>query len=234
MARVVLDRGERFLAERGRMVGMSDGAVVSTRMWGNPVRGMQRRLTRSGGMMINEYRGKGHGSEVLLAAERPGDIEPVELREGGLMVQPGSFLGSDGSVRTRGAWAGMAALLTGERGYFLRCAGDGLVLVSGFGAIHVMELGPDEGCVVERGCVVAYDCSVKFTVGRMGTLLNALLMRRLVTGKFRGPGRVLVETRNEGYFGRWLRGRLPELVAEVDVGAERGPQAADTVRTRRR
>ena len=210
MARVLLDRGERFWARRGGMVGMNGNVVMTTRLWGNPLRGFQRRLTGVGGFLANRFGGRDHGAELLLASSKPGGIEPMEVRGRGLMVRPACFLGSGPAVVTRGGWAGLGAVLTGEGGFFLRCRGDGVVLVSGFGGLHLLELAEGEDWVVERGCVVAFDRSVRFTAGRMGTLVNALLMRRLLTGHFRGPGRVLVQTRNEAYFGRWLAGSLPE------------------------
>ena len=221
MARVLLDRGERFWVRRGGMVGMNDNALITTRFWGSPLRGFQRRLTGCGGFLANRFRGRRHGAEVLLASGKPGGIEAMELRGRGLVVRPECFLGSAERVRTRGAWAGLAAVITGEGGFFLRCAGEGVVLVSGFGGLHLLELEEGETWVVERGCVVAFDRSVRFTAGRMGTLVNALLMRRLLTGHFRGPGRVLVQTRNEGYFGRWLARSLPEW--EGEAGGEAVP-----------
>ena len=225
MARVLLDRGETMLVERGAMVGMSDDMEMSTGIWGNPLRGLQRRMTRSGGFLINQFSGAEHGSEVLVASSVPGDIEPVELREGGMMVRRGSFLGSGPGVRTRGEWAGIPSVLTGDGAFFLKCSGDGVVFISGFGAVHILDLGVGEKVVVERGCVVGYDRSVKHSVGRLGTLFNSFMMRRFLIGKFRGPGRVLVQNRNEGYFGEWLRRGLPELVGELE-GRER-PDAQD-------
>ena len=210
MVKVLLDRGERFWARRGGMVAMNEGAGVVTRFWGNPFRGLQRRLTGCGGFISNQYRGREHGAEVLLASGKPGGIEAMEVRGMGVMVKPGTYLGSGVGVRTRGGWAGIGSVMTGEGGFFLRCGGEGVVLVAGFGGLHLLELKEGETCVVERGCVVAFDRSVRFTAGRMGTLVNAILMRRLLTGHFRGPGRVLVQTRNEGYFGRWLSDSLPD------------------------
>ena len=221
MARVLMDRGERFWARPGGMVGMSEEAGVVTRFWGNPLLGLQRRLTGCGGFLGNQFRGLRHGAEVLLASGKPGGIEAVEVRGRGLMVQPRALLGAGPGVGLRGAWAGLAAVMTGEGGFFLRCRGEGVVLVSGFGGMHMVELVEGEVVVVERGCVLAYDRSVRFTAGRMGTLVNALLMRRLLTGHFRGPGRVLVQTRNEGYFGRWLAGNIPEWEVERDVNPGR-------------
>ena len=104
----------------------------------------------------------------------------------------------------------------------MRCRDEGVVLVSGFGGLHLLKLEEGETWVVERSCVVAFDRSVRFTAGRMGTLVNTLLMRRLLTGHFRGPGRVLVQTRNEGYFGRWLAGSLADWEGEAGGGAVPG------------
>ena len=211
MVRFLLDRGERVLARRGCMVGMSGEAEVSTRLWGNPASGLQRRLTRTGGFLLNRFSGLEHGAEVLLAGGVPGDIEPVELRSCGLMVRRGAFLACGDGVRGRGGWTSAALMVTGEGSFFLRCGGEGVVVLGGFGALRVLDLEEGEGCLVERGCVVAYDRSVRMRVGRLGTLRNALMMRRLLVARVRGPGRVLVQNRNAAYFRRWVRRGVPAL-----------------------
>ena len=90
---------------------------------------------------MNRFTGMDHGAEVLLAGVAPGDIEPVEIRKGGLMVQRGGLLACGGGVRSRGSWAGVPMALTGEGGYFLRCSGEGVVLVNGYGAIDLVGAG---------------------------------------------------------------------------------------------
>ena len=48
----------------------------------------------------------------------------------------------------------------------------------GTGPSTSWELGEGEVCVVERGCVVAFDRSIRMGMGRLGTFRNALLMGR--------------------------------------------------------
>ena len=218
MARVVLDMGESVFAQRGSLVAMAGGTAIRTGLWGNPLFGLLRRLTGSGGFLINRFIGLRHGADLLLASAAPGDVEPVRLRERGLMVRRGAFLASGSAVSARGAWGGFAPMLAGEGVFFLSCFGDGVVFLSAFGAIHVIELAEGERRVVERGCVLAYDRTVRFSVGRLGSLTNAFLMRRFFVSKFRGPGRVLVQNRNERYFRDSLRRGLPRLLK--DSGTE--------------
>lgn len=224
MGRVILDRGERFRLARGAMIGMDGGAEVSTGLWGSAFRGLQRRLTGVGGFLMNTYRGRENRAEVLFAAVAPGDIEPLELGRSGMIVRKGCFLGSGIGVKTRGAWAGLASLLVGQGGFALKCKGEGVVFVSGYGAIRVVELGDGEACLVERGCVVAYDGTVRMAVSRLGTLFNALVLRRLMIGKYRGPGRLVVQNRQEVYLEEWLRRELPKrakFFGELERAGER-------------
>ena len=89
-----------------------------------------------------------------------------------------------------------AAYLGGEQ-FGLRAFGEGQALVSVYGALDVMDLGPGEQVIIDTGHVVSYDMGMSVELRQS----SSSLWRTVKSGEgfvflFTGPGRVLLQSRN--------------------------------------
>ena len=102
-----------------------------------------------------------------------------------------------------------AQVATGSEGlFFLRVTGAGTLVVSAFGALE--EVAVDGELVVDSGHVVAFEESLTYSLGKAGgSWLQSFLGGEGVVLRFRGRGRLLVQSHNRSEFGRTLGGRLP-------------------------
>ncbi len=157
--------------------------------------------------------------EVTLAPTSLGDIMAVELRGEKIFVQPGSYMAGDPRlvINTQGSFRGM---LSGEGLFLLTVQGSGLLLLSSFGAIHQKTLAPGEEYIVDTGHIVAFEASVEYRLEKatgqsqgVGGFLKGLVKSAL-TGegfvcRYRGPGKIYIQSRQLPGFARQLMPFLP-------------------------
>ena len=112
-------------------------------------------------------------------------------------------------------------MLSGEGLFLLTVEGSGLLLLSTFGAIHTKELGPGEEYIVDTGHIVAFEETVQWQIEKatgatqgVGGFLKGL-MKSALTGegfvcRYRGPGKIYIQTRQLPSFARQLLPFLPK------------------------
>ncbi|MHC5539568.1 TIGR00266 family protein, partial [Singulisphaera rosea] len=149
-----------------------------------------------------------------------GDILAIELSGSRLFVQPGSYLAGDPrlAVNIQGSMRGM---LSGEGLFLLTVQGSGLLLLSSFGAIHAKDLAPGEEYIVDTGHIVAFEESVDYHLEKatgktqgVGGFLKGMVQSALsgegFVCRYRGPGRIYLQTRQLHGFVRQMVPFLPK------------------------
>jgi uncharacterized protein (TIGR00266 family) len=135
------------------------------------------------------------------------------------LVQPGSYLAGDANlvISVKGSMRGM---LSGEGLFLLTVQGSGLLLVSSFGAIHSKDLAPGEEYIVDTGHIVAFEETVTYHLEKAtgktkgvggffkGMVQSALSGEGFVC-RYRGPGRIYMQTRQLPGFVQQLMPHLP-------------------------
>jgi uncharacterized protein (TIGR00266 family) len=219
LAVVNLERGERIMAESGAMVSMSPTIGMDATMSGGGMIGAVKSAIGGESLFRTTFSAETGPGEVTLAPAALGDIMAVELTGQKLFVQPGSYLAGDTrlSIGIQGSARGM---LSGEGLFLLTVQGSGLLLLSSFGAIHTKELGAGEEYNVDTGHIVAFDDSMQWQIEKatastpgVGGFLKGL-MKSALTGegfvcRFRGPGKLYIQTRQLPGFARQLLPFLP-------------------------
>ena len=144
----------------------------------------------------------------------------VELTGQKLFVQPGSYLAGDASLSI-GIQGSARGMLSGEGLFLLTVQGSGLLLLSSFGAIHTKELGSGEEYIVDTGHIVAFEDTMQWQIEKatgptqgVGGFLKGL-MKSALTGegfvcRYRGPGKLYIQTRQLPGFARQLLPFLPK------------------------
>ncbi|MBE6024154.1 MAG: TIGR00266 family protein [Cellulosilyticum sp.] len=203
-----LRRGERLKAESDAMIGMSATVEVTGGTGGGIMRGLTRML--AGESFFFQYltaqRGEG---EVLIGHSVPGSIIDVELDGSyGLKVQKDGFLAAteDVEIDTK-AQNLMRGIFSGEGLFILNITGRGTVFLSSYGAIHAINLAPGEEYVVDNGHLVAWADYMQYSIEKASNGWgNSIMSGECLVCRFRGPGIVLIQTRNPKGFKNWLTG----------------------------
>ena len=193
-----LQQGERLKAESDAMVAMSSTIDVTGGTEGGIVRGLTRML--AGEKFFFQYlearRGPG---EVLFAHALPGGIIDVEL-DGtyGLRVQKDGFLAATNGVEIDTRMQNIVqGLFSGEGLFILSVHGRGTVFLSSYGAIHAINLEAGEETIVDNGHLVAWTDSMYYSIEKASNgWVNSFISGECLVCRFRGPGIVLIQTRN--------------------------------------
>ncbi|MBA2555835.1 MAG: TIGR00266 family protein [Chloroflexi bacterium] len=203
-----LDAGESVQAETGSMVSMSDGIRIETSMGGGGLFGGLKRAIGGESLFINQLIADRPG-EVTIAPTLPGDMVAIDLTGQTVLVQSGSFLAATPGVTIDSKWGGSRGFFSGEGLILLRCTGQGTLFLSSYGAIHTIDLGPEQRYIVDTGHMVAFDDTVRYEVGKAGGWKSTILGGEGLVVNLTGPGRFFLQTRSPGGLVQWLVPQMP-------------------------
>lgn len=219
MAVVSLDSRETLIAESGAMVAMSDGLDVTTTFNGvgsgglldwvqAAFTGLVRRFLVGETFFVNHFHAKSGEQEVMLAPALVGDVAHIELDgHRSITVQSSSWLASAPTVTTDLVWGGFAMLFSGEGAFWLRCGGEGDLLINAYGAIEKVEV--DGTYRVDTGHIVAFEGDLKRTLHRVGGWKSTFLSGEGAVVQLSGRGTVWLQTRSLSAFVAWITPFLP-------------------------
>ena len=93
----------------------------------------------------------------------------------------------------------------------LQISGNGLLLISSFGAIYRRVLKPGEQYVVDTGHLVAWEGHMQYTIRKAAKsgYLRSFLSGEGLVAEFTGPGEILIQTRNLAAFAGLLKPFFP-------------------------
>ena len=212
IVKIKLQRGEKIKAESDAMIAMSATVDVEGKLEGGILSGLARKFLSGESMFFQELAANRGDGEVLLAHAQPGGILDLELDGSyGLKVQKNGFLaGSEGievETRVQNLWQG---LIGGEGFFILGIHGKGTVFVSSYGVIHPINLAAGEEIVIDTGHLVAWPDYMDYTVEKASNgWISSFTSGEMAVCRFRGPGVVLIQTRNPEGFQSWIRSMLP-------------------------
>lgn len=96
---------------------------------------------------------------------------------------------------------GWRGLFSGEGLFFLRMTvedkmGEGMVYCNAYGGVEELWVHPEEELVVDTGHLVGFGMGVEYSIDRVGELRSMVAGGEGLVVKFRGEGRVWIQTRN--------------------------------------
>ena len=188
MIKYNLRRGERIKAESDAMVAMSATVDVTGGVEGGVMSGLARML--AGEKFFFQYLVASRGDgEVLLAHSLPGGMIDVEL-DGVLAATDGVEIDTKIQNLTQGFFSGEGFFILGVRGR-------GTVFLSSYGAIHAINLGAGEEVIIDNGHLVAWADTMQYNLEKASNgWVNSFMSGECLGCRFRGPGVVLIQTRN--------------------------------------
>ncbi|MCB2213766.1 TIGR00266 family protein [bacterium] len=207
---ISLEPNEELQVEGGSMVSMSSDVSIKTQARGGLLKSLGRSLLGGESFFQNVYRGGPNGGEVTVAPALPGDLYLVDLQNESLMVQSGSYVASGDGVSVDTKWGGAKTFFASEGLIMLRVSGQGMAILSSYGAIHEMNLAAGEKYTVDTGHLVAFHDNMGFKVRAVGGLKSTLFSGEGLVVDLTGPGKVLLQTRSTDALLSWLIPKLPK------------------------
>jgi uncharacterized protein (TIGR00266 family) len=196
LAVLKLQAEQSIMAEAGAMVSMSANVELQSQMKGGLL-GALKRAAGGESAFVSTFTARGGPGEVTLAPGAPGDIAAIEMRNQTFFVQSSSYLAGDSSLVVDTKWGGAKSFFGGEGLFVLMVQGEGLLLVSSFGAIHRKTLAPGERYVVDTGHLVAWEGTTQYTLRKAAAgFFRSMVSGEGIVSEFTGPGELLIQTRN--------------------------------------
>jgi len=204
MAIVDLAPHEEIRVEAGAMVSMTEGMKLKTQMEGGLLRSLTRSVLGGESFFLNVFQAPAQGGQINLAPTMPGDMMILEMHGESLLVQGGSFVASSLGITVDAKWGGAQTFFASEGLVMLRARGEGLLILSSYGAIHPIDLAPGQRYTVDTGHLVSFSEGMGFRVRAAGGIRSTLLSGEGLVVDLTGPGRVYMQTRSEDAFLAWL------------------------------
>jgi uncharacterized protein (TIGR00266 family) len=196
LAILQLQAEQSIMAEAGAMVSMSANVELQSQMKGGLL-GALKRAAGGESAFVSTFTARGGAGEVTLAPGAPGDIAAIELSNQSFFVQSSSYLAGDASLSVDTKWGGAKSFFGGEGLFVLLVQGQGLLLVSSFGAIHRKRLQPGERYIVDTGHLVAWEGTTQYTLRKAAAgFFRSMVSGEGIVAEFTGPGELLIQTRN--------------------------------------
>jgi uncharacterized protein (TIGR00266 family) len=193
---VALQPGETLSSEAGAMMFISGDISSEVEMPGGLAGGLKRKLLAGESLFLCRYKANGAGA-VGITGPFPGSIRQHEL-DGEIICEKHAYLGHFGEVEIESAFAqklGMG-LRGGGEGFFLqRLKGKGTVWLHGGGDFLDFDLAPGQRLIVDTGCMVMVEPTVKYEVKMQGGVAKSLFGGEgLFLVHMTGPGHLTLQT----------------------------------------
>jgi uncharacterized protein (TIGR00266 family) len=193
---VSLQPGEKLTSEAGAMTFVSGDIAMEVEMPGGLGGGLKRKLLAGESLFVTHYKANGAGS-VGLTGPFPGSIRQHEL-DGEIICEKHAYLGHFGEVEIESAFAqklGMGFHGGGEGFFLQRLKGNGTVWLHGGGDFLDFDLAAGQGLVVDTGCMVMIEPTVRYEVKLQGGVAKSLFGGEgLFLVNMTGPGHVTLQT----------------------------------------
>src|SRR5436309_388590 len=212
MVRVELTAGENIKAESGAMVACSPTIDIESKMEGGFLGALSRKMLTGEKFFFQTLRATRGAGEVLLAPTVPGDIVILELDGvNEYLVQKDGFLAGAEGAKIESRMQSLSRGLLGGEGFFiLRISGRGQLILNSFGAVHKLELKPEQEYVVDNAHLVAWTATTSYSIEKAAAgWIASFTSGEGFVCRFRGPGVVYIQSRNPSGFGAWIRQFIP-------------------------
>lgn len=194
VARFLLENGESIRAESGAMMSMSANIHLESKGSGGLGK-MLGRMVAGESLFQSTFTAQGGPGEVLLAPGLPGDIKVVDVTQSPLIVMSGAYLAGSTTVQHE-TKASLKGFIGGEGLFLMRMFGQGFILISSFGAIHPVQLGPGQPYIVDTGHLVAFTDGMGYNLRKAAKgLLGSITSGEGLVAEMVGPGIVYTQTR---------------------------------------
>ena len=208
-----LERNERIKAESDAMIAMSSTIDVDGKMEGGILSGLARKVLSGESFFFQEMVARRGAGKVTFGHMQMGGIMDVKLDGSyGLRIQKNGFLASTDDVEISTKAQNLSrGLFSGEGFFILNATGRGTIFVSSYGVIHSIKLEEGEEFVVDNQHLVAWPDYMNYKIEKAPSSgwISSFTSGEGLVCRFRGPGVILIQTRNPKGLESWIRSNAP-------------------------
>lgn len=210
LLQIVLDTGERIVAESGAMVAKDVGLNIETSMRGGLWGAAKRKLLGGESLFQNTFTSGAPRQRLFLAAGAEGDLKARTLRAGeSFFLQSGAYVAHFGEqLKIDTKFGGLRGFFSGVGLFMLRIEGPGIVFYGSYGALHEVELR-GQNYTVDTGHIVAFTETLDYRVRPFGGFKGLFLSGEGLVADFQGSGSVFIQTRNAAGLAAFLHPYRP-------------------------
>ncbi len=196
---VRIPAGKMLKVEASAMASMDVTLKMKTKLKG----GFGRFLTGES-LFMNEFTAEGGPGEIKIAPGSPGDMDHVYLEGNDVIyLQNSAYVASGPGVQVESKWQGFTkGFFSGESLFLIRCSGRGDLWFNTYGAM--IRIDVDGEYVVDTGFIVAFTEGLDYRVSRVGGYKSLFLSGEGFVCRFRGQGRLWIQTRQLPAFRQWI------------------------------
>lgn len=220
--KVHLKPNEEVKAESGAMVAMEGTVDVAGKMEGGILGGMARTFLTGESFFFQKLVAQRGAGWAMIGQPALGDIAAVDM-DGSyeyILQKDGFLAATDGlsvSTKLQNLFQGLGS---GEGFFVIKISGNGTLFMSSYGAIHPIDIPAGEEFIVDNHHLVAWPSTVHYSVElASGFSFSSLTSGEMLVCRFRGPGRIFIQSRSPAGFVGWLAQFAPDLFPEQAVGA---------------
>ena len=200
---VDIPAGETLKVESSAMATMDTNIKMKTKM-----RGGLGRLMTGESMFINDFTAENGPGQIQIAPGPPGDMEHVYLDNETIYLQNSAYVASTIGVEVKTKWQGLMKGFFSSEGLFLiRCEGQGDLWFNTFGAMICIDVEGEY--VVDNGHIVAFTEGLDYNTESVGGMKSLFLSGEGIVCRFRGYGKVWIQTRQFHSFAAWVHPYRP-------------------------
>jgi uncharacterized protein (TIGR00266 family) len=194
---VQVPANQTLKVEASAMATMDTNIQMKTKMRG----GLARFLTGES-IFVNEFTAANVPGSIGIAPGAPGDLEHVYLNGETLFLQSSGFVASGMGVALDSKWQGLKGFFTGEGLFLIKCSGTGDLWFNTYGAMFCVNVSGSY--LVDTGHIVAFTDGLQYEVTRIGGYKSLFFSGEGFVCRFRGQGKVWIQTRKLGAFANWV------------------------------
>lgn len=194
---VQIPANETLKVEASAMATMDTHLEMKTKLKG----GLGRFLTGEN-LFLNEFKAAKGAGEIGIAPGTPGDLIHQYMDGQTIFLQNSAFVAATMGVELETKWQGMLkGFFSGESFFLIRASGKGDLWFNSYGAI--IEIDVEDDYVVDTGNIVAFTDGMDYEITRVGGYKSLFFSGEGFVCRFRGKGKVWIQTRNAQAFVSW-------------------------------
>ena len=195
---VNIPSGAKLKVEAAAMASMDTNLEMKTKF-----RGGFSRFLGGESIFINEFTASNGNADIQIAPACPGDVEHIYLTGETIYLQNTAFLASADSINVESKWQGFTkGFFSGESFFLIKCSGKGDLWFNSYGGIIPIDV--TDGYVVDTGHIVAFTEGLTYEISRVGGYKSLFFSGEGLVCKFKGQGRVWIQTRKISPFVTWV------------------------------
>lgn len=184
--------------EASAMASMDTNVKMKTKMKG----GLGRLFTGES-MFINEFTAEKSNGEICIAPAAPGDVDHVYLENETIYLQNSAYVASGMDVNVETKFQGLVkGFFSGEKLFLIKCSGQGDLWFNSYGGIMAIDVDGDY--IVDTGHIVAFTEGLDYGVESVGGLKSFFFSGEGLVCRFKGKGKVWIQTRQAAPFASWV------------------------------